>query len=222
MLDIKKYSNGRFFDAVNRKYINADCIKELIKKGEKIKVTLTTTGEEITDAVLSQYAEKRGGGETDSKTEASEEQVSTMADSRKIDRFLNTESMKTWVSALIDRRINQVLEIINLPTRDQISELSASINDINQKIDALSVKKGDGEKPSDYTLSAFELKVSDSKTVSDTESEALSYSAVQSTAVQLTAVQQKKNPFEEYAEQKGIQNKIVEKKSVKRRLKKRG
>lgn len=80
MLDIKKYSNGRFFDAI----IGTD-----------------------------------------------------KSDSIKTDRFLNTETMKHWVSDLIDRRINQVLQIMNLPTREQIASLNVNINSINHKIDAL-------------------------------------------------------------------------------------
>ncbi|MBF0232510.1 MAG: hypothetical protein HQK65_05655, partial [Desulfamplus sp.] len=162
MLDIKKYSNGRFFDAINRRYIKADRIKELIKKGEQIKVTLTTTGEEITEAIIAQYAGRRDSKRIDSekkdppdsgKITDSEESYSATAtetvvhkgtaDFLKIDRFLNTDAMRNWVSDVIDRRINKVLDVINLPTRDQIAELNLNIKAINQKIDTLSVKNSD-------------------------------------------------------------------------------
>ncbi|MBF0468701.1 MAG: hypothetical protein HQK61_07425 [Desulfamplus sp.] len=144
MLDIKKYSNGRFFDAINRKYIKADRIKELIKKGEQIKVTLTTTGEEITESIIAQYAGKLGSKKTvsektenkDSQQTADSEKTKSesaavsgrgSSDARKIDRFLNTDAMRNWVSDVIDKRINQVLDVINLPTRDQIAELNLNI-----------------------------------------------------------------------------------------------
>ncbi|MBF0376931.1 MAG: hypothetical protein HQK72_05565 [Desulfamplus sp.] len=152
MIDIKKYSNGRFFDAVNRKFIKADRIKELIKKGEQIKVTLTTTGEEITESIISQYSGKLKGKTigsiiSDSDTNTSSETTDfdkklsgkkdVESESWKIERFLNTDAMKNWVSDVIDKRINKILEIINLPTRDQIAELNANIKVISIKIDAL-------------------------------------------------------------------------------------
>jgi polyhydroxyalkanoate synthesis regulator protein len=57
MLNIKKYANGQFFDTINKKYIKVEKLKELLQKGEKIKVTLAKTGKDITDSVF----KKRGG-----------------------------------------------------------------------------------------------------------------------------------------------------------------
>lgn len=167
MFDIRKYSNGKFFDAVNKKYINGDHIKELIKTGEQIKVTLTTTGEEITEAVLSKYGVKTRSQKIDPEKTDSEQMGSVAADSSNRERLLNREGMKHWVSALIDKRIKQVLEIINLPTRDQIAELNANINTINQKIDALSAKRDSRDSNGEI----FNVILSESELKSDTLSE---------------------------------------------------
>lgn len=200
MIDIKQYSNGRFFDAINRKYINRDRIKELIKKGEEIKITLTATGEEITEAILAKYAPKDDIDSSKSSADdsASSDDTNTSSDesdSKKTDWFLYTESMKNWISDVIDRRIRQVIEIMNLPTREQIAELNVNIKSINEKIDALEASK---------------LKF---------ESELLAASKPKTL---------KRNPFEEYVEKSASQNKrktvarkTVEKKVVKRRTKKK-
>ncbi len=148
MIDIKQYSNGRFFDAINRKYINKNRIKDLIKKGEQIKVTLTTTGEEITDTIIAKYAPKDSEQSTKLRKEGcllSSDLENTSServiDSKKSEKFINTDSMKHWVSDIIDRRVKQAIEIMNLPTRDQIAELNANIKSINDKIDALEASK---------------------------------------------------------------------------------
>ncbi len=113
MLDLKKYSNGKFFDSVNRKYLKTDSIREYIKKGEQIKVTLTTTGEDITKDILAKYSGKTG---------------------MKYNGLLNTEGLIRWITETIDKRINKMLDVMNLPTRDQITELNASIKAIDVKI----------------------------------------------------------------------------------------
>ncbi|MBF0302863.1 MAG: hypothetical protein HQK73_07470 [Desulfamplus sp.] len=232
MIDIKKYSNGRFFDVINRKYIKPDRIKELIKKGEQIKVTLTTTGEEITEAVLDKYTRRKSLGKKasdisdnvkensangDLAAEKSENEDSAGTDSRKSDSIFNVESMKNWVLDVIDRRINQVIEIMNLPTRDQIAELNDNIKSINQKIDALeaskleSISKSNVVKDSEplsestVTFKNSEMPSQDSEPVSDVPSEQVS-----------DIFLNKQNPFEEYAEKK-----TNERKNVKRRTRKK-
>ncbi|MBF0228327.1 MAG: hypothetical protein HQK63_01840 [Desulfamplus sp.] len=240
MLDIKKYSNGRFFDAVNRKFIKADRIKELIKKGEQIKVTLTTTGEEITESIISQYSSKIKGktigsrpSDSDTKTSSettgfdkkSSDKKDVESESWRIERFLNTDSMKNWVSDVIDKRINQILEIVNLPTRDQIAELNDNIKVIGQKIDALKTSAKESQLYSDAasnqelaTVKITELSQevsalsTQSQEVSSPQSQELSSPQNQEVSPQsqelfeefsepiLDSPPLKKNPFEEFAE----------------------
>ena len=56
--NLKKYANRRFFDTATKKYIKPEKLAELIKKGEKIHVTLTKTGKDITDTVIGQFSKK--------------------------------------------------------------------------------------------------------------------------------------------------------------------
>ncbi len=119
MLDIKKYSNGKYFDAVNQKYLKKDRIKEYIKKGEQLKITLTTTGEDITDDILSQF----------------EKSTRPMG----FGGFI-TSDLKRWIFDTIDHRVKRVLDVMNLPTKDQMAQLNADLKSLDTKIQALEVK----------------------------------------------------------------------------------
>ncbi len=122
MLNIKKYANGQFFDTTNKKYIKVATLKELIQKGEKIKVTSAKTGKDITDSVIEQFSKKEEGKKNE-KTKKTP--------------FLNTDGLKKWAGKIIDKRITQVLETIKLPNRNQIEQLDANIKALNKKIDKL-------------------------------------------------------------------------------------
>ncbi len=123
MIDIKKYANGKFYDTLNKKYISKATLKEMIKKGSDIKVTLIKTGEDVTRSIIAKYDE-------------------TM-EKQGLEDTLSTEKIKSWLGDQIDRRISRVLEMMNLPTREQVDELNNSLRTISQKIDVLenAVKK---------------------------------------------------------------------------------
>ena len=128
MIDIKKYANGKFYDTLNKKYISKATLKEMIKKGNDIKVTLIKTGEDITRSVIEKYDE-------------------TM-EKKGLEESLGTEKIKSWLGDQIDRRISRVLEMMKLPTREQVDELNKSLQAISKKIDALekSAKKSSPQK----------------------------------------------------------------------------
>ncbi len=129
MLNIKKYANGRFFDTVNKKYIKPDQLAEMIKKGEKIKVTLTKTGKDITSAVIAQLSKK--------EAVKKEKKAKAKAKKKKDIPFLKTDKLVKWVSEIIDTKINKVLEVVKLPSREQVTRLDENIKALNEKIDAL-------------------------------------------------------------------------------------
>ncbi|MEN8211398.1 MAG: polyhydroxyalkanoate synthesis regulator DNA-binding domain-containing protein [Thermodesulfobacteriota bacterium] len=133
MLKIKKYANGQFFDTINKKYIKVATLKEMIQKGEKIKVTLTKTGKDITASVVEQLSKKSDAPKTKKGKKVGKK---SSAKSKKAP-FLNTESLKKWAGKIIDKRVNQVLETVKLPNRKQIEELDANIKALNKKIDKL-------------------------------------------------------------------------------------
>ncbi|GAB6145930.1 polyhydroxyalkanoate synthesis regulator DNA-binding domain-containing protein [Desulfocicer niacini] len=121
MLNIKKYSNGRFFDTAAKEYIKPEKLAELIKKGEKIQVTLTKTGKDITDVVIGQFLKK-------------EEQ-------KKDSSFRATDKLVKWLGEVIDTKIEQVMDVVKLPTREQVANLDKNIKELNKKIDALTLSR---------------------------------------------------------------------------------
>lgn len=126
MLNIKKYSNGRFFDTVKKKYIKSETLAELIKKGEEIQVTLTKTGKDITEEVIAQFTKQEN-----KKTKKQKKEIP----------FLATDKLMKWVGEVIDTKIEQVMDVVKLPTREQVANLDKNIKELNKKIDALTVSQ---------------------------------------------------------------------------------
>ncbi len=126
MLNIKKYANGRFFDTATKKYIKTEKLAELIKKGEKIHVTLTKTGKDITDTVIAQFSKKE-----DKKKESTKKEIP----------FLKTDKLVKWLGEVIDSKIEKVMEVVKLPTREQVASLDKNIKALNEKIDALKLSQ---------------------------------------------------------------------------------
>lgn len=127
MLNIKKYANGRFFDTVAKNYINPEKLAEMIKKGEDIKVTLAQTGKDITETVIAQFSKKAESGK---KTQARKQNKIEMP-------FLKTDKLKQWLSDAVDHKIEQVMDLIKLPSREQVARLDENIKELNKKIDDL-------------------------------------------------------------------------------------
>jgi polyhydroxyalkanoate synthesis regulator protein len=128
MLNIKKYANGRFFDTAAKEYIKPEIMAEMIKKGEKIQVTLAKTGKDITDAVIAQFSKK------EERKQAKE---------KKDIPFLKTDKMTKWLGEIIEAKIEKVMDIIKLPSRDQVARLDENIKELNRKIDALQLSHGE-------------------------------------------------------------------------------
>lgn len=147
MLNIKKYTDGRFFDTMNKRFLKPDQIEDLIKKGEAITVVLTKTGKDITDAVIAEFSKTTGIGKgKQDKKEGKDKSVKNEKKEKKSGKedhpFLNTEGLKKWVSDAIDKRMGKILDAVNLPTKDQVVKLDATIRELNKKIEALEKAQG--------------------------------------------------------------------------------
>lgn len=127
MISIKKYANGRFFDTAAKKYIKPEQLAELIKKGEEIQVTLTKTGKDITNTVINQF----------SKKEAKKKEKQAKQNKKNDMPFLKTDKLKKWLGEVIDAKIEKVMDIVKLPSREQVAKLDENIKELNKKIDAL-------------------------------------------------------------------------------------
>lgn len=131
MLNIKKYANGRFFDTAAKKYIKPEKLAEMIKKGEEIKVTLTKTGKDITDSVIEQFSKKEEKAKKKTAKKNNKTDIS----------FLKTEKLVKWLGEVIDTKIEKVMDIVKLPSREQVAKLDENIKALNKKIDALKLSQ---------------------------------------------------------------------------------
>jgi polyhydroxyalkanoate synthesis regulator protein len=131
MLNIKKYANGRFFDTATKKYIKPEKLAELIKKGERIQVTLTKTGKDITNTVVAQFSKKEEKKKESTKKEGKKKEIP----------FLKTDKLVKWLGDIIDTKIEKVMEVVKLPTREQVANLDENIKKLNKKIDALTLSQ---------------------------------------------------------------------------------
>ncbi len=145
MIELKKYANGQFFDSINKKYVKVAALKEMIQKGEEIKITLAKTGKDITASVVEKFTEKKEAEKKKKKNKKTDSR-----NDKEKSSFLNTENLKKWAGKIIDSQISNVLDSIKLPSRKQIEELDANIKALNEKIDkleALQKKKCARKKP---------------------------------------------------------------------------
>ena len=124
MLKIKKYSNGRFFDTEKKEYIKSETLAEMVKNGEEIEVILTRTGKNITDQVIEQLSKKEERKNEKKKKESP---------------FQATDKLMKWVGEVIDSKIEKVMAVIKLPTREQVANLEGTVKELNDKIDALTL-----------------------------------------------------------------------------------
>jgi len=71
MYQINKYSNGRFYDTVNKAYVKRNDIEELIQSGEKVTIVATKTGADLTEEFLKEMENKAGKKQSNESKEHS-------------------------------------------------------------------------------------------------------------------------------------------------------
>jgi len=64
MRKIKKYANRKLYDVTDKKYVTMDDIAELVQSGENISIINNTSGEDITQEVVSQLVGRVFDGQT--------------------------------------------------------------------------------------------------------------------------------------------------------------
>ncbi|MGM0454021.1 MAG: polyhydroxyalkanoate synthesis regulator DNA-binding domain-containing protein [Thermodesulfobacteriota bacterium] len=208
MHQIKRYANGRFYDTVNKNFVNRDQIAELMASGTKISIIDTKSGKDITEQIAGQIQDrqkdkqkqtgrkkttsKKSGKSEKSEKKGAEEAVSGVArmfrkggdtlydygrryaamwqnlmnmSRDEIDKVVNKlvkdneisenegsklkaeieryrDNVQGWVTRNIDRRINEVLNRMNLANREQVVELTQKIDALNKKIQELEKETG--------------------------------------------------------------------------------
>lgn len=195
---IKRYANGRYYDTVAKNYITRDRIVELIDAGEKISIVETRTGEDITERILAQLAERASasgetcdGGPSRDTSETILAQLlkrgeTVFDDCRRrlesvreglgvgpkdeVDRFLATlrrkkseleeldtgglkeefdryrKNLNEWISGSVDKRVDETLRKMNLADRDQVRELSRSVERLSRRVEKLEQELADKDR----------------------------------------------------------------------------
>ena len=113
---IKTYTNGRFYDTLDKNYISKDQLVTLIHEKESIKIIMHKTGRDVTQSVLKNM---------------------TAGASPKDPSMLNIDNLRKWLSDQVDRRIEKAVELINLPSKSQVNRLRADIETLTKKVDGL-------------------------------------------------------------------------------------
>ena len=205
---IKRYTNGRLYDATEKKYVTMADIEALADAGTGFRVVVSKTDEDITEEIVSKLSPektaekekgkkakagakaaktrdvataqdeepedetpfssviggllKKGGGLFSgvprksmelwhgAMTMAEEEfdkrvrqlvkgkEISETEAKRLKDEVLGfTNNLKSWLGENVEERINDVMSMMNLATRDQLDGLAEKIEALNEKLEAL-------------------------------------------------------------------------------------
>jgi len=87
------------------------------------------TGKDITDTVIAQFSKKEE--KKNDKKEKGKKEIP----------FLKTDKFVKWLGDIIDTKIEKVMEVVKLPTREQVANLDENIKAPNKKIDALKLSQ---------------------------------------------------------------------------------
>jgi polyhydroxyalkanoate synthesis regulator protein len=120
MLTIKKYSNGRLFNTESKKYITQEELAKLIAKNTKLKVVNSKTGKNITKIFTDKISSKP-------KSKKSQSRIP-----KNIKKWIDEN--KKWFGDNLDKQIDRLLDVMNLPTKEQIVKLTSSIESLTKKV----------------------------------------------------------------------------------------
>jgi len=120
MLTIKKYSNGRLFNTESKKYITQEELTKLIDKNTKLKVVNSKTGKNITKTFTDKISSKP-------KSKKSQSRIP-----KNIKKWIDEN--KKWFGDNLDKQIDRLLDVMNLPTKEQIAKLTSSIESLTKKV----------------------------------------------------------------------------------------
>jgi hypothetical protein len=123
MLTIKQYANGRYFDEVNKKYINKEDLTKLFAKKTKVKIISSKNGKDITQTTISHLSKPL---KTAKKTTKKQNVLKKWM-----------EDNKKWIRDNVDERINKILSAMNLATKEQVKKLTSSMDALNDKVSEL-------------------------------------------------------------------------------------
>lgn len=134
---VKKYSNRKLYDTLERRYITLDDIARLVRQGDDVTVVNRDTGEDLTPVVLSQIVareERRGPADGNGAESAIQDRGQALLEYLRRTINMPAEIVSGEVErrvgdleALVDGALERALKRFNLPTRGDILRLQARI-----------------------------------------------------------------------------------------------
>ncbi|MGE0711368.1 MAG: polyhydroxyalkanoate synthesis regulator DNA-binding domain-containing protein [Planctomycetota bacterium] len=181
MRTIKRYSNRKLYDTVDKRYITLEQIAELVREGQDIRVVENQTGQDLTNVTLSQIlleqekAQKSGIPRTffmdliqrssTSVVDFMRKNVLTHFDSsllnadkieENVDELVRqgeleqeearqlkdeikdrSQTLRERLDELIERRVQDVLARLSIPTKGEVDALRAQLEQLNHQLDLL-------------------------------------------------------------------------------------
>jgi len=129
---IKRYANGRYYDTVAKNYITRDRIAELVGAGEKISIMETRTGEDITDRILAQFAERESGSGEASDSGPSRDTVETVL----------AQLLKKGETVFDEgrRRLESIREGLGAGPREEVDRFLSTLRRKKSELEALDTR----------------------------------------------------------------------------------
>lgn len=126
---IKRYPNRKLYDTARRRYITLEGIGELVRQGGEVRVVDHTTGQDLTNAVLSQILHER-------------EKARPGLPRTLLSQILQGGGrLRRMVSGGIDAFLSTQLEAavrrLGLPTRRELAALQRRLRALERKLRAL-------------------------------------------------------------------------------------
>lgn len=141
---VKKYSNRKLYDTLERRYITLDDIAKLVRDGDEVTVVNRDTGEDLTPVVLSQIVareERRGPIDGNGAESAIQERGQALLDYLRRTINMPAEIVSGEVErrvgdleSLVDGALERALKRFNLPTRSDILRLQARIEALENRV----------------------------------------------------------------------------------------
>ncbi len=122
---IKKYANGRLYDTVNKKYLKIEELTKLLASKKEVKVVLSKTNKDITKSLMPKT-------KTDVRAKAKQKTEQVTASVKKW-----AKENKKWIGDNLDKRINDVLNMMNLPSKAQVAKLDKTVRALSKKVQEL-------------------------------------------------------------------------------------
>ena len=136
MRTLKKYANGRFYDTDNKQYVTKDELSRLIDAKENVRIIAAKTGKDITKSVVAtRPAPKKADAKGGKRPLVNIASIKTRVDGH-----------RKWITKQIDKNVDAILEMMNLPNKQQVVKLNTDMRKLAKKVEDLQKRHAQSHK----------------------------------------------------------------------------